>query len=538
MTKYNTVASKKFLWKPLQKNQAKQFYLGATVSLVVLTLSFFPFYRGFAATEPSIRLIKPPHKQSNQFTIDDPSLLRMTQIQERFIKASTNLISVNDAIKLAITNNPSLQIAKSAIDSQYYDLLAARRQWIPTLAFANTLPTLGNYNSKSFVKYKNKPLGGVPQDYQINSRYYTFAPEIQASWTFLSVPRAGAIKSNFYGLKSEQYLYSVSLRNLILSVQQAYYQVQSAKKLIDSFNQIYLINKRQLEILDARYSKKLIDLGSLSQTKAQYYQQLSQLISAYNQYFSACAQLSNVIGEKSYQDFVPADDLKATGTWDKDLSQTIREAIMVREEIKSNLAMANSYKWTASALYGTYYPTFTLSALGTLNIDNGNISQPSYVQSTNNYDYSLSTVSSTVGIGFTWSLFDGGVNAASAKSYQAQAKQQLLTSIQNEELVASQVKSAFYLYQTSIESVKVTKQALEAANQSQKVANIRFQIGFGDITTVVQTIQLYGQAYTAYISALLDYNTAVAQLYRYSAVYPESIGQTAEAVINQAFDNH
>jgi outer membrane protein TolC len=538
MTKYKTVASKKFLWKPLEKNQAKQIYLDATVLLVSLTLCIFPFYRGFAASEPSIRLFKPPHKQSNQFTIYDPSLLRMTQMQERFIKASTNLISVNDAIKLAIANNPSLQIAKSAIDSQYYDLLAARRQWIPTLVFANTLPTLGSYNSKSFVKYKNEPLGGVPQDYQINSKYYTFAPEIQASWTFLSVPRAGAIKSNFYGLKSEQYLYSVSLRNLILSVQQAYYQVQSAKKLIDSFTQIYLINKRQLEILDARYSKKLIDLGSLSQTKAQYYQQLSQLISAYNQYFSACAQLSNVIGEKNYQDFVPADDLKATGSWDKDLSQTIQEAIMLREEIKSNLAMANSYKWTASALYGTYYPTFTLSALGTLTIDNGNISQPSYVQSTNNYDYSLSTVSSTVGLGFTWSLFDGGVNAASAKSYQAQAKQQLLTSIQNEELVASQVKSAFYLYQTSIESVKVTKQALDAANQAQKVANIRFQIGFGDITTVVQTIQLYGQAYTSYISALLDYNTAVAQLYRYSAVYPESIEQTAEAVINQAFDNH
>ena len=520
----------------LPKKQTRLFYFFAAVLLVSLNLSSIPCNRGYAASEQSTRLKKPQKKQSTNFDVEDPSLQRMAQMQKRFISASTNLISVNDAIKIALANNPSLKIAKSAIDSQYYDLLAARRQWMPTLVFDNTLPTLGSFNSKSFVKFKKEPLGGVPQDYQVNSKYYTFAPEILATWTFLSVPRTASIKSNFYELKSEQYLYAVALRNLILSVQQAYYQVQSAKKLIDSFNQIYLINKRQLQILEARYSKRLIDLGSLSQTKAQYYQQLSQLISAYDQYFSACAELSNVIGEKNFQDFVPNDDLKATGSWEKDLGQTIKEAVTMREEIKSNLAMANSYQWTASALYGTYYPTLNISALGTLTIDNGKISQPSYIQNSQNYDYSVSSLSSTVGLGFTWSVFDGGVNAASAKSYQAQAKQQLLTSIQNEELVASQVKSAFYLYKTSIESMKVTKQALDAANQAQKVANIRFQIGFGDITTVVQTIQLYGQAYPSYISAVLNYNTAIAQLYRYSALYPESIEQTAEAIVNKAIN--
>ena len=462
------------------------------------------------------------------YTINDPYLARMNQLQERFTRASKQILSEKDAINLAIDNNPSLQIAKSSIESQYFSLLAAKRQWIPSLVFSNNQPTLGSYRSNSSVNYKAQPSGGIPQSYTIKSSYYTFAPEILASWTFVSVPRTGAIKANFYGLKSEQYLYAVSLRNLILSVQQAYYQVQSAKKLIDSFYQIYLINKRQLEILDARYSKKLIDLGSLSQTKAQYYQQLSQLISAYNQYFSACSQLSNVIGQKDFQDFVPSDELKPSGSWDKGLFESISQGIKTREEIKSNLAMANSYKWTASSLYGTYYPTFALSALGTLTINNGLSSKPSYAQSNNNYDYAVTTSSSNIGLFFTWSLFDGGINAATAKSYEAQSKQQVFTSIQNEELVASQIKDAFYLYQTSKELIQVTKQALDAANQAQKVANVRFQIGFGDITTVVQTIQLYGQAYTSYISAILNYNTAIAQLYRYSAVYPPDSEESAQ----------
>lgn len=520
----------------MRKNRPRK-YLAAFLYLIVVLSINLSINKSDASSNQAANIAEASHGKSNQPNTTDPSLQRMTILQDRFAKASTNLIDVNDAINLAIANNPSLQIAKSSIDSQYYDLLSARRQWMPTLVFSNSQPTLGIYNASSRISYKNKPNSGVPQFYGITSDYYTFAPEILASWNFFSVARTGAIKSNYYGLQSEQFLYAVSLRNLILSVQQAYYQVQSAKKLIDSFNNIYEINKRQLEILQARYSKKLIDLGSLSQTKAQYYQQLAQLISAYNQYFSACAQLSNVIGQRDFADFVPTDELKATGSWTKTLTQTIKEATVLREEIKANLSKAKSYQWTSSALYGTYYPTFSISALGTLSINNGISSKPSFEQSNLNYDYGISTATSTVGLGFTWSLFDGGVNAATAKSYQAQAKQQLLTAIQNEELVASQVKNAFYLYQTSIESVQVTKKALDAANEAQKVANLRFQIGFGDITTVVQTIQLYGQAYTAYISALLDYNTAIAQLYRYSAIYPESIADTANSNFNKALNN-
>ena len=484
----------------------------------------------------SLHPSQPPQNQPTPFTIDDPSLLRMAAMKQRLTKASKNLLSVEDAIKLAIENNPNLKIAKSSIDIQYYNFVAAQRQWLPTLVFSNNQPTLGAFNSKSNLKFKNQPSTG-PQDYSSNSSYYTFAPEILASWTFLSIPRVGTIKANFYGLKSQQFLYAVSLRNLILSVQQAYYQVQSAKLLIDSFNQIYQINKRQLEVLEAGYPKRLYDLGSLSQAKTQYYQQLAQLIGAYNQYFSACSQLSNVIGESNYQDFVPSDDLRATGAWNKSLTQTIEEGIKLREEIKSNLALADSFNWNASALYGSYYPTLSLSALGTLSLNNGINSKPSYAQSDNDYNYRNSTSSSTVGLGFTWSLFDGGINAASAKSSQAQAKQQLFTAIQNEELVASQIKNAFYLYQTSIESVQITKKALEAANQAQKVANVRFQVGYGDITTVVQTIQFYGQAYVAYISALLDYNTSIAQLYRYSAIYPESIEPIAQPSIKGSIVN-
>lgn len=503
----------------------------------ILTNSRLLFFLLFSSINPICAFASTPSRVPDSPAIgsfapvpDDPSLKRLAALRRRFVRGSTNLIDVNEAIRLAIANNPSLKVARSAIESQYYDLLAAQRQWIPTLLFSNSQPILGRVNSNVTTKYKSLP----GDDFTTTTGLYTFAPSVTANWTFLSIPRTGAIKSNFYGLKSEQFLYAVSLRNLILSTQQAFYQVQSSKLLVDSFEQLYQINKKQLEILEARYPKRLVDLGSVSQAKTQYYQQLSELINAYNQYFAACAQLSNAIGFSDYRDLVPAAELKPVGTWNESLESTIKHGLEFREEIKSSLALARSNQWNASALYGTYYPSLSLTALGSLTINNGINARPSYATSNNQYDYKTTNLSSAIGLGFTWSLFDGGVNAANAKSSEALAKQQLATAIQNQELVASQIKTAFYQYQTSSEALRVTRLALDSAKQSQVVANVRFQVGLGDITTVVQTLQFYGQAYISYISALLDYNNSIAQLYRYSSVYPKSIEPVADEAFRQA----
>jgi outer membrane protein TolC len=79
--------------------------------------------------------------------------------------------------------------------------------------------------------------------------------------------------------------------------------------------------------------------------------------------------------------------------------------------------------------------------------------------------------------------------------------------------------------QLSLESAKAN---LLAANNTLKANRARFNIGLADITSLVQSMQLLGQAEEAQISALQTFNQSVAELYRYSARWPKNISLLVE----------
>ena len=74
--------------------------------------------------------------------------------------------------------------------------------------------------------------------------------------------------------------------------------------------------------------------------------------------------------------------------------------------------------------------------------------------------------------------------------------------------------------QTARIGMASAEQAYRSAEIAQEVARARFDIGVGDIVGVVQAIGLLSQAATQKSQSILQYNTAIAKLYRYSATWP------------------
>ena len=64
---------------------------------------------------------------------------------------------------------------------------------------------------------------------------------------------------------------------------------------------------------------------------------------------------------------------------------------------------------------------------------------------------------------------------------------------------------------------------LKAAKASYAVQVSRFDVGLSDMTSIIQAIQLLGTAIQARVDALRSYNDSVAELYRYSAEWPDGI---------------
>ena len=446
------------------------------------------------------------------------------------IKDNSRRISLSEAIRLGLQNNPELTSSFSNIQQFEWQLIAAQRRWYPNLQLTSSTPFVG-INWGTFVRdqyalpaqtIKALQATKSPQNQQkftAKSQQFVVQPGAQVNWNFLDPSRQPDINAASDSLNQQKFLFDVSARNLVLQIQESYYAIQSSQQLIDSYQEIYKINLKQLEILEARKSIGMVTVLDLEQTRSQLYSQLSQLVQQTSNYIDQAALLAQQLALPADQLVIPDQPAQMQGNWNISLQETIRRAIQQREEILASLAAAKASKWKSVAFLRQYLPVFSLIAAGNLNGSNGyeNVPVPNDPGDfyTRNRQWNAS-----IGIGFNWMLFDGGINAANAQALKAQAQQQTAQAALTELQVTQQVRSSYGQYQTSQVAVTTALQAYRSAGLAQEAARARFEVGVGDITSVVQAIQQLSYAAQELSQAVLNYNRAIAGLYRYSATWP------------------
>lgn len=453
---------------------------------------------------------------------------RLQALQEQ-IKSRAILITLEEAVLLSIRNNPQLAGAFSKIQQFEWQLIAAQRQWYPTAQLANGAPFVGQ-QWQTFVQKNyaasSAQLGelGLPREEVFATSQAVFQPGLYLNWNFIDPTRQPNINAASESLRQQKLLFDVSARNLILDVQQNYFEIQSNQQLIDNFSQILEINKRQLTILEEKRGIGIATVLDVEQQRAQLYIELSDLILYTLDYIKRSAQLAENLGLEPNALAVPSERANTQGEWMMDLQDTLRQAINNREEILASLAAAEAAQWSSIAALRTYLPVFSLTAngslIGTNGLDNVDISA-------NTADrYSSSRYwSGSAGIGFTWSLFDGGIQAANSESARANEREFRAQAIATELQVTQQVRSSYAQMETSRIGIVSAEQAYASAGLALDAARARFEVGVGDMTSVVQTIQQLASAARQVSTATLAYNSAVAELYRYSATWPNGSEQ-------------
>ena len=217
---------------------------------------------------------------------------------------------------------------------------------------------------------------------------------------------------------------------------------------------------------------------------------------------------------------LPKDNLEQAALWPDSLQQTLSEALMLREEIQSYLQSEQASIWNARSAIRQYLPVLSLQGIYYGIYNKG--SADSLVNYESKYDFK------SIGLGISWNIFDGGVAAAQAKSLEAAAKNSRNEAEYYQFVVRAQVQRTYSTYEMSQLSLESAKANLLAANNTLKANRARFSIGLADITSLVQSMQLLGQAEEAQISALQTFNQSVAELYRYSARWPNNISLLVE----------
>jgi outer membrane protein TolC len=429
------------------------------------------------------------------------------------IDARSKSFILSQALEMGLLNSPQLAATYAEIQGQQWNLVAVRRQWYPTLSASSEPFVPGRRFGSSNSTFRDGA--------QVDDNSATTATNIglTVGWTFFDPSRGSSINAASENLKRQQLLFDVSARNLVLEIQQVYYSLQEQRLLIEAYADILKATTRQVQTTEAQFNNGLINIADVEQIRTQQFATLSTLINAYRQFIDASSRLAQVIAMPPGALVTPSDGLQALGDWPEPLQPTIEQALNLREEIKASLAEAASARWSATALFNTYWPRFSLGAngqYGNINNDQTQSSQQGNVTTNTR----ITNWSGGFGLGFTWQFFDGGINAAQAEVQKALGRRASDQAALDRLIVTREVEQAYTAYKTSQLAMKSSEAQVTSARAAAAAVRARFDVGVSDMSSLVVALNQAINAASNYASSVRDYNGSIAALFRSSARWP------------------
>jgi len=442
---------------------------------------------------------------------------KLSELQELFRRRSIRA-PLSSALEQSLLNNPELAQAYAQIQQSQWNLIAVRRQWYPTISATAAGPAGGIWGYQGSRSVDSLTSNGNSSTETRTENRTAFAPALSLGWTFFDPSRGPDINAASENLRSQELLFNVSARNLVLQTQLAYFTLQEQLQLIKSYEQILQATTQQVKQTEALFNSGNSSIADVEQIKTQQFQTLSLVISSYLGVIEGSASLAKAMALQPGQLVLPEDNLDQYGQWDVTLNTTIQQAQDLREEIQSSLAQASSAKWRASALFNRYWPRFALAANGTY-VD---LYSRSGLNGSSNLNFlQSSSWSGGVGIGFNWAIFDGGIAAAQAMANKAAARELSDQAAVQRLQVSEEVEQSYASYETSRLSLLSSREQAVSARKAAEAVRERFNVGYADTTSVVQTLNQAISAANAYARSQREYNSAVARLYRSSAQWPD-----------------
>lgn len=129
----------------------------------------------------------------------------------------------------------------------------------------------------------------------------------------------------------------------------------------------------------------------------------------------------------------------------------------------------------------------------------------------------------TVAAQLQWTLYDGGAARASAKQEQIdqQIDENRFANLRDQ--IRLQVENSYYNLQANRENIRTATLAVELAQESLRLARLRFQAGVGTQTDVIQAQSELTTARANLLDAIIDYNLSLNELQRSITNLPDNL---------------
>ncbi|MCX5968135.1 MAG: TolC family protein [Cyanobacteria bacterium] len=453
-------------------------------------------------------------------------------------------LSLEQALAIAFANSASLQAQREQVAAALARFQASMGSYWPTIsAFAN-----GGYEGSRSTTTSNKPNDNLgfgplfapnglltpgPNGTSIPTAGPFYVPNggsvaassgewgleggLQLNYALLDFARTPTVRAARASLEQQRNTYANQLRSLQLQVSEAYYSLQQDEQLV----RVYDANLRNdmvilQDTLDLKQAGLVPRLDVLRRRAIQAADE-ETLIQALADRAVARRQLAVTLNLPPQVTPNASDPIVVQPRWPLDLEASLLAAYRGNPELEAILATRTALAQQSQATASGLLPKLSLFASG-----GGSSSQTSLT----NFDIGgggccgstalpLSTSSGwdwSVGLSFTWLLFDAGTTAGQARALtkQAAATAQQYAASRND--IRLRLEQAFFNHEASLAKLSSARRGVAAALEAFRDVRLRYLTGLDSELNVSNTQDRLINSLVQRINATVNVNITYAKL--------------------------
>jgi TolC family type I secretion outer membrane protein len=387
---------------------------------------------------------------------------------------------------LALSNNPATRIAWAEVRNSDAGVELARAGYWPQLTVA-------------YDYERQKSAAGTTGTTAPKTLY---GPSVDLSWLLFDFgTRSGTVDAAKYSRTAAELDANQTLQDLILEVEQDYYQVLGLQAVQDADLQSVQDASANLDNANQRKTSGLATIGDVYQAQAALAGAKLALQTAQGQLAGARGTLAIALG-------YPADTSVPLAPWENEISakmpdenvhDLLAQAAQARPELLASKAQQQAAVSSLEAARGQAWPNLTLNGSAgrtTTDINGGK-------DTVNNYQADLT---------LSFPLFTGFANQAAVRQAQAAAD---VADASNEQLIRAvqlEVWQAYQNMRTAVSNLDTADLQLKSSQQAADVTQARYKNGLDSILDVLSAQATLANARVQQVQARLNWFAALAAM--------------------------
>ena len=386
-------------------------------------------------------------------------------------------LTLDEAVKLALTNNPTGKIAVFDFEAAKGALTAARSaRWFSISASHKDAQSWAGGSASIVDQYTNS---------------------VSLNWTLWSGNKVESqISQAKLALDSSQWGVAKARQQLKYDATDAYFKFMAARDNVKLNQESVERLERYLQDVKLQFEVGVVAKVDVLRSEVELAKAKQSLIEAQNTYDLTMANLNNIIGFPLTTELNIKGDL-SYARYEKELAFCVDAALRQRPEISQYTDAAKSAQEGITVAKSGYLPTVSA-------VYNAGWYDSKFAGG-NNYNWSVYLLTN-------WTLFDSGYTAGKVKQAvegYKKAQEQLKQTVDSVQL---DVRSTYLSLKAAEQSIATSSSAVGLAEEDYKIKVIRYQAGVGTNLDVLDAQVALTTAKNNFLKAMYEYNNFRAKL--------------------------